>query len=73
MPALILVLSLLIGVSDKTGLWIIAAGALRYVFVAAGRVWPVLTKPLPPSNRRRAVCAIQVGRVAGLPASGRDK
>ena len=59
--ALILVLSLLIGVSDKTGLWIIAAGALRYVFVAAGRVWPVLTKPLPPSNRRRAVCAIQVG------------
>lgn len=59
--ALILVLSLLIGLSGKTGLWIIAAGALRYGFVAAGWVWPVLTQPLPPSNRRRAVCAIQVG------------
>jgi phosphatidylglycerophosphate synthase len=59
--ALILVLSLLIGLSGKTGLWIVAAGALRYLFVVAGWIWPMLTRPLPPSQRRRAVCAIQVG------------
>lgn len=59
--ALILVLSLLIGLSGKTGLWILAAGALRYAFVAAGWIWPALTRPLPYSAFRRAVCAIQVG------------
>ncbi|MEX2618527.1 MAG: CDP-alcohol phosphatidyltransferase family protein [Alphaproteobacteria bacterium] len=59
--ALILVLSLLIGLSDKTGLWILAVGALRYIFVAAGWIWPRLTRPLPYSAFRRAVCAIQVG------------
>ncbi|MDA0663476.1 MAG: CDP-alcohol phosphatidyltransferase family protein [Proteobacteria bacterium] len=59
--ALILVLSLLIGLSDKTGLWILAAGALRYLFVAAGWIWPRLMRPLPYSAFRRAVCAIQIG------------
>ena len=59
--ALIMVLSLLIGLSDKTGLWILAAGALRYVFVAAGWIWPRLTRPLPYSAFRRAVCAVQIG------------
>ncbi len=59
--ALILVLSLLIGLSDKTGLWIVAAGALRYLFVAAGWIWPRLARPLPYSALRRAACAIQIG------------
>jgi len=59
--ALILVLSLLIGLSGKTGMWIVAAGVLRYLFVLAGWIWPMLTRPLPPSRRRRAVCAVQVG------------
>jgi len=59
--ALILVLSLLIGLSGKTGMWIVAAGALRYLFAMAGWIWPALTQSLPPSRLRRAVCAIQVG------------
>jgi len=57
---LILVLCLLLGLSGKIGFWIVALGAMRYVFLVAGRVWPVLGRPLPPSAIRKAVCAIQV-------------
>jgi phosphatidylglycerophosphate synthase len=58
--ALILVLCLLLAVSGKIGIWIVALGAMRYVFLVAGRIWPVLAGPLPPSAFRSAVCAIQV-------------
>lgn len=58
--ALILVLSLLIGLSGKAGLWIIAVGAMRYLFVVAGWLSSTLARPLPPSTPRRTVCAIQV-------------
>ncbi len=34
-------------------------GALRYLFVAAGWVWPALTAELPPSRRRQTVCVVQ--------------
>ena len=57
---LILVLALLAWRTDRAGPWILAAGAMRYVFVAAAAVWPWLAAPLPPSARRKAVCAVQV-------------
>ena len=57
---LILILCLLLGLSGKIGFWIVALGAMRYGFLAAGRIWPVLRRPLPPSALRSAVCAIQV-------------
>ena len=57
---LILVLCLLLGLSGKIGLWIVALGAMRYVLFIAGWLWPALQRPLPPSFFRRAVCAIQV-------------
>lgn len=57
---LILILCLLLGLSGKIGYWIVALGAMRYVFLAAGKIWPVLGRALPPSALRRAVCAIQV-------------
>ena len=57
---LILVLAVLALQFAKAGPWILAAGLLRYAFVAAGAVLPWLGAPLPPSRRRQAVCVVQV-------------
>ena len=55
---LILLLSLLAWMLGKAGPWIVVVGLLRYAFVAAGWLWPIFTRPLPPSFRRQAVCVI---------------
>jgi len=57
---LILALSILAWRFDKAGVWVIASGAMRYVFVAAGLWWTWLQAPLPRSRRRQAVCVAQV-------------
>lgn len=57
---LIMALSVLAWRWDKAGAWVIASGLLRYVFVAAGWVWPWMARPLEPSRRRQAVCVIQI-------------
>lgn len=57
---LILTLSILAWRFEKAGVWVIASGAMRYAFVAAGAGWTWLRVPLPPSRRRQAVCVIQV-------------
>ncbi|OKK14122.1 CDP-alcohol phosphatidyltransferase family protein [Streptomyces sp. CB02400] len=54
---LILVLS--VYVSTAMGPWVLLIGGMRYVFVAAARVWPWLTAPLPPSTARKTVAALQ--------------
>jgi hypothetical protein len=54
---LILVLS--VYVSMQLGLWVLLIGGMRYVFVAAARVWPWLTAALPPSTARKTVAALQ--------------
>ncbi len=56
---LMLVLSVLVWQSGKVGPWVIGIGALRYLFIAAGWVWPALRTPLPPSTRRKSVCVVQ--------------
>lgn len=56
---LILVLSVLVWQLGKAGVWILAAGALRYLFIACQALWPVLARPLVPSRRRQTVCALQ--------------
>jgi phosphatidylglycerophosphate synthase len=53
-------LALLLWTLDRAGPWVLAAGAMRYLFVAAGALWPWLRHPLPPSRRRQAVCVVQV-------------
>ncbi|HPB76998.1 MAG TPA: CDP-alcohol phosphatidyltransferase family protein, partial [Chromatiaceae bacterium] len=53
-------LALLIWTLDRAGPWVLAAGALRYLFVAAGAFWPWLRQPLPPSKRRQTVCVVQI-------------
>lgn len=57
---LVAVLCLLIIQFDKAGAWVLAAGAMRYIFVLAARVWPWLGRPLFPSWRRKAVCVAQI-------------
>ncbi len=60
---LVLVLCLLVVHFDKAGAWIMAAGLMRYAFVLAARRWPWMARPLPPSQRRKAVC---VGQITSL-------
>lgn len=60
---LILVLAILVWRFEKVGMWVVASGLLRYLFVAAGAIWWWMAAPLAPSRRRQAVCVVQV---AGL-------
>lgn len=52
--------------SGKAGPWVLALGLMRYVFLAASLVWPWLGADLPPSQRRRVVCVIQIGALVLL-------
>jgi phosphatidylglycerophosphate synthase len=54
-----LVLSLALWQAERTGAWIVAVGALRYLFLVAGWAFATMRRPLPPSRRRRAVAALQ--------------
>jgi len=67
---LILVLSILVWQYDKAGAWVIASGLMRYVFVAAGWLFPWLARPLPGSFRGKLVCVVQIAALlaALLPA-----
>ncbi|HEY2055889.1 MAG TPA: CDP-alcohol phosphatidyltransferase family protein [Solirubrobacterales bacterium] len=64
---LILVLS--VYVARSTGAWVLAIGAARYAFLAAGYVLPWLRAPLPARYWRKVVCAIQ-GIVLTIAAAG---
>lgn len=63
---LILVLAVLAWTLDKAGAWIVLAGALRYLFVAAGWIWRWIAAPLPPSTRRKAICVVQIVGLAAV-------
>lgn len=58
--AMILVLSLAVWLSDRAGVWVLAMGALRYMFVASAWRWSWMAKPLPESMRRKVICVVQV-------------
>jgi phosphatidylglycerophosphate synthase len=62
---LILALAALAWQHGKAGIWILAAGLLRYLFVAASYVLPWMAGALPPSRRRQAVCVVQVATLIG--------
>lgn len=57
---LMLALAALAWQLGKAGAWILLAGLLRYLFVAAGRALGWLARPLPPSLRRKAACVAQI-------------
>jgi phosphatidylglycerophosphate synthase len=69
---LVLALSLAALAGGRVGAWVLVAGALRYIFLVAGALWPALSAPLPPSLRRKAVCVgigtvLAVGLVPAVP------
>ena len=57
---LILALSILVWRHAKAGAWVLAAGLLRYAFIAAGWWLPWMTRPLTPTRRARAICVVQI-------------
>ncbi len=61
---LILLLCLLLALSGKVGPWVLGLGLLRPAFILAGKLWPRLAAPLPPSQRRRVICVVQVVTLA---------
>lgn len=61
---LALVMALLLWRSGEAGVWILALGSLRYLFLAAARLRPALAAPLYPSLRRKCVCVMQIGALA---------
>lgn len=56
---LLLALSILVWRRGQTGPWVVLIGGLRYLFVAAGWIWPILQAALPASRRRKALCVVQ--------------
>jgi phosphatidylglycerophosphate synthase len=44
----------------KAGGWVLLSGLMRYGFVAAGRLWPWLRRPLTPTRRARVICVVQI-------------
>ena len=56
---LMLVLAVLVWRSGAAGAWVILIGLPRYLFVAAGWIWPWLRGELPERRRRKAVCVAQ--------------
>ncbi|NOT45610.1 MAG: CDP-alcohol phosphatidyltransferase family protein [Acidobacteria bacterium] len=58
---LVLALAALVWHHEKAGAWILLAGLLRYLFVVAGWLRPWMRRALPPSQRRRVACVVQIG------------
>ena len=56
---LMLVLAALVWRSGRVGTWVLLLGLPRYLFVAAGWLWPWLRAPLPERVRRKAGCVVQ--------------
>src|SRR4029079_4836188 len=57
---LIMALAVLAWQFGKARAWFFLSGLLRYIFIAAGWIWPWMRDPLPASRRRQTICVIQV-------------
>lgn len=58
---LALVITVFLWQSDRTGIWVLGLGLMRYVFVVASYPYAWLQADLYPSMRRKTVCVVQVG------------
>jgi phosphatidylglycerophosphate synthase len=66
----VLGLSMLAWAMHVTGAWILLSGSMRYIWIASGRVWPILHRPLPRCFWRSAVCVLQIGLLLATLAPG---
>lgn len=57
----VFVFGLLAWRTGACGPWILLAGAWRYLFVAAGWIWPWMRAPLDDFAPRRVACGLQLG------------
>jgi len=57
---LVAVLAALAWQFGKVGAWVLWAGLLRYLYLAAGAVVPLLRRPLPPSYLRKTIAVVQM-------------
>jgi phosphatidylglycerophosphate synthase len=57
--AMILLMSILVWQHGKAGSWVLLGGLMRYLFVAAGAVWPWLGRPLTPTRRAKVIAITQ--------------
>jgi phosphatidylglycerophosphate synthase len=59
----VLVLAMAVAKSAAAPCWVLAIGAMRYLYLAAGRLLPLLRRPLPPCPvadwRRKTIAVIQ--------------
>jgi phosphatidylglycerophosphate synthase len=56
-----LALALLLAGAGIVGIWVLANALIYYAFRLAALAWPLLSGPLFPSWRRKAVCVIDTG------------
>ena len=54
-----LILTLTTHVSRSFGRWVLVGGVARYIFGAAGWVWPWMRRPLPPRYWRKVAAATE--------------
>ena len=66
--ALGLILALNAWGSGAVGPVVLLLGLPRYLFAAAGRVWPWMAAPLPERAGRKAVCVAQIATLIALQA-----
>jgi phosphatidylglycerophosphate synthase len=66
--ALALVLALHALHSGTVGAGVLLLGLARYAFVAATFIWPWLSRPLPHSRARKAVCVAQLSALIAVQA-----
>jgi len=57
---LVQVLAILVWQHGKAGPWVLLSGLMRYLFGAAGWIWPWLQRPVVPNVQRKAICIIQI-------------
>jgi phosphatidylglycerophosphate synthase len=62
----ILLLAIAVFELQKAGAWVLIGGVLRYLYVVAGMIWPVLNGPLRPAWRRKIISVVQGGTLAAL-------
>jgi phosphatidylglycerophosphate synthase len=61
----VLVFTFLLLRAGQAGLWVLAIGLARYIFVGVGWLWPPLARELPPSLRRKTICVVVVVALLG--------